>query len=104
MIKIWTTIVLNSMASLLLKKSHLYDDIIVHYAILLGGLCVYAISFFFYASVLKENEASVAYTFVTGGTIVLLNVIAFFILGEPITWNKIGAIALILLGIYILQL
>lgn len=70
---------------------------------LLAGIALYALSSVFFVSGMAEGELSVLYPMVALGYMwtILWSKIFF---GEPLTWGKIGGLALIFAGLALLGL
>ncbi len=68
---------------------------------LLGGMLCYAVSIITWMVVLSRVNVSLAYPFLSVGYIITA-VLAYFILNEPLTLQKMIGIAVICLGVIIL--
>lgn len=69
---------------------------------ILGGLAIYVASFGLWVAVLARLDVSVAYPMLSLGY-VLAAVVAYFWLGEPVTWHKVFGIALVVAGVVVLS-
>ncbi len=68
---------------------------------LLGGMLCYAVSIITWMVVLSKVNVSLAYPFLSIGYIITA-ILAYFILNEPLTLQKMIGIAVICLGVIIL--
>ncbi len=68
----------------------------------LGGLSLYGIGTVLWLGVLSRTEVSQAYPFVGLG-FVLTALIGFFLFGETLSPLRIGGIALVILGIFLIS-
>ena len=66
-----------------------------------AGMLSYAISIFLWMVVLSKVNVSLAYPFLSIGYI-LTAIIAYFVFGEPLTWQKIAGILIICVGVIVL--
>jgi multidrug transporter EmrE-like cation transporter len=66
-----------------------------------AGMLSYAISIFLWMIVLSKVNVSLAYPFLSIGYI-LTAIIAYFVFGEPITWQKAAGILIICFGVVVL--
>lgn len=66
-----------------------------------AGMLSYAISIFLWMVVLSKVNVSLAYPFLSIGYI-LTAIIAYFVFGEPLTWQKIAGILIICIGVIVL--
>lgn len=99
MYQIVTTAVLNAVASILLKKASLHSEILGHYCLVGGGLLIYGISFLCYFLALQKYDVALAYTCITGLSIVFLSLASWWILGESFPVAKLLGMAFVFLGI-----
>lgn len=114
-ILILTGVLLNAVAQLVLKKGmSIIGAVQVDMASIMTmilkaatniyiylGLFCYVLSFFVWLMVLSRTEVSYAYPFLSIGYIVAAFV-GYFYFGESMTFYKIGGIALICLGVFML--
>jgi multidrug transporter EmrE-like cation transporter len=100
--QILMTAVLNAAASFLLKKANSYSEPSWYFGLVGGGLLIYGLSFLCYIYVLRSYEAVLAYTCITGLSIVFLSGFSFWLLGEAFPAVKLLGMALIFLGITLL--
>lgn len=84
---------LSSIMSMLLKAS---TNIYIYF-----GLLCYVLSFFVWLMVLSRTEVSYAYPFLSIGYIIAAFV-GYFYFGESMTLYKVGGIALICAGVFLL--
>lgn len=110
-----TTIVLNAVAQLLLKKGanaigtiHLTADNWFSTGIniatqlpIIGGLTCYVVSVIFWIVVLSRADVAVAYPMTALGY-VLTSVGAWYFLSEAFTFQRIAAIVIIIVGVTLL--
>lgn len=65
------------------------------------GIALLAISFPFYSMVIQKLPLSVAFPLVTSSTLVLVVVISYFFLKEPLTFVNIFGILLLIAGLFL---
>jgi multidrug transporter EmrE-like cation transporter len=108
-------ILLNACAQLLLKAGTLrlgeislapstLFPTLVHLATnlpILGGLCLYAFSVITWIAGLSRVDVSIAYPLLSLGYVVNA-IAAYFLFGEALSTQRLLAIGIILLGVYIL--
>lgn len=106
---LFINIILNSLASVLLKTSSKISTSSMHKLILLllnpffiGGLISFGLSFIAYNVVLKYLNVNIAYPIVVSGSIVLVSILSKIFLKEQTNFVQITGIIIILLGVSIL--
>lgn len=104
MVQILLTAALNAAASFLLKKSNDYAEPSWYFGMVAGGLLIYGLSFLCYTVVLQRYEAALAYTCITGLTVILLSGASFWLLGEAFPAVKLLGMAFIFVGISLLAI
>jgi len=67
--------------------------------ILLAGLACFAMNVFFYTYALSAIKISIAYPIMVSGGFAIIAVVAWFALGETLTWGQWVGIAMILAGV-----
>ena len=67
-----------------------------------GGFC-FAAGFFVYLLILRTMPLRVAYPFVTSGSLVLISILSFLVLKEPVSSINLLGMALILSGIALIM-
>ncbi len=112
---ILTGVLLNAVAQIVLKKGmslignisvdlnsiiHMVLKATTNVYIYLGLFC-YVLSFLVWLVVLSRTEVSYAYPFLSIGYIVAA-IVGYFWLGESMTFYKVGGIALICCGVFLL--
>jgi len=114
-ILILTGVILNAIAQLVLKKGmSIIGSVQVDFSSIMSmlikastnvyiylGLLCYVLSFFVWLMVLSRTEVSYAYPFLSIGYIIAAFV-GYFYFGESMTLYKVGGIALICAGVFLL--
>ncbi len=101
-------ILFNSMASFLIKigmsrivqssaKELIFAMIMSPY-IVLGGVC-FAVGFLVYTLILQKSNLAMAYPIVTSGSMICIVFLSVFILKQPLKFQQVMGIFLILTGI-----
>jgi multidrug transporter EmrE-like cation transporter len=72
--------------------------------ILLLGICMYVISFLLNMLVMKNMELSILYPISAGLIYIIICVLSYLVLKEPITFKQIAGMVIILVGIIVMNL
>ena len=71
---------------------------------LLGGMAIFAVSFFLYVFILSKLQLNIAYPVATGIILVLITLISHFFLKETLTALQAAGILAILIGVVLVLL
>jgi multidrug transporter EmrE-like cation transporter len=105
-------LILNAIANILMKigsknihffkEINFFDAIIKNY-ILFFGLCLFAVNIIFYTISLSKINLSIAYPISAGGGFLIISIISFLYLKEPISILQILGMFLVLSGITLIS-